>query len=417
MYKLALDVIIKIINEHAYTNIIVSQTIENNNLVDHEKRLFTKIVYGVVENKILLDYYLQPYVVGKRLKPYMKNTLRMGAYMITFMNIANHFVCNTLVEMVKKKDYKGAMLINGVLRKYAKDERLNITNQTREEYLSIKYSYPLAVVKYLQSQYRDELEDILSPSQEYAMNTYRINTLKTSPDAIRNYLDSQDINYECHNLVLKTSANLLETNLFKEGKVVFQDEASQQVALIVDPRPGDVILDACSAPGGKSSQMAAIMNNQGTILAIDIHEHKIALINDTIKRTGVLIVKAQLSDARNFQSTNLFDHILIDAPCSGLGVMKHKVDLKYNIDINELPNLVNIQKAMLDNLYRFVKPGGYLTYSTCTINKNENEKQIMEFIINHPEFTKIYEKQLLPVAESDGFYICKLQKAKAKGLV
>ena len=410
MYQLARDAITRIINEEAYTNLVVSEVIEKHSLTEHERRLFTKIVYGTVEKYLLLDYYLKPYTQGKRLKPYLKNTLRMGVYMLFFMDIANHFVVNELVKMVKEKDYKGSQLVNAIFRSILKQELPSIKASSYLEELSIKYSYPQSLVEEIYKQYPSDIESILNMDYKQNYNIYRINTLKASVDEVVEYLNTQSIKYMIDKTTIWVENSLINDVLFKDGMIIAQDASSQKVGFIANPSPGDRVLDACSAPGGKACHMGTIMNNQGEIVCLDVYDHKIELIKENASIQGISIIKPMVQDSRTYEPIEPFDIIVIDAPCSGLGVMDHKVDLKYRMNAESMNGLVNLQKEILENLHKYVKLNGYLVYSTCTINQNENNKQMDEFIKNHPNYEKIYEEQILPNNLGDGFYICKLQR-------
>lgn len=410
MYQLARDAITRIINEEAYTNLVVSEVIEKHSLTEHERRLFTKIVYGTVEKYLLLDYYLKPYTQGKRLKPYLKNTLRMGVYMLFFMDIANHFVVNELVKIVKKKDYKGSQLVNAIFRSILKDGLKDIKASSYLEELSIKYSYPLSLVEEIYKQYPVDIESILNMDYQSNYNIYRINTLKTKIEDVEKYLQVQQIRYKIDKTTIWVENSLINDVLFKSGKIIAQDSSSQKVGFVADPRVGNRILDACSAPGGKACHMATIMENQGEIVCLDVYDHKIKLIEENAQKQGITIIKPMVCDSREYKTDELFDVIVVDAPCSGLGVMDHKVDLKYRMNVDTMNNLVGLQKEILDNLEQYVKVDGFLVYSTCTINQNENNKQIDEFLKNHTNYEKIYEEQFLPNNLGDGFYICKLQR-------
>ena len=410
MYQLARDAITRIINEEAYTNLVVSEVIEKHSLTEHERRLFTKIVYGTVEKYLLLDYYLKPYTQGKRLKPYLKNTLRMGVYMLFFMDIANHFVVNELVKMVKKKDYKGSQLVNAIFRSILKQELPSIKASSYLEELSIKYSYPQSLVEEIYKQYPSDIESILNMDYKQNYNIYRINTLKTSVEEVVEYLNTKSIKYMIDKTTIWVENSLINDVLFKDGMIIAQDASSQKVGFIANPSPGDRVLDACSAPGGKACHMGTIMNNQGEIVCLDVYDHKIELIKENASKQGISIIKPMVQDSRTYEPIELFDIIVIDAPCSGLGVMDHKVDLKYRMNAESMNGLVNLQKEILENLHKYVKLNGYLVSSTCTINQNENNKQMDEFIKNHPNYEKIYEEQILPNNLGDGFYICKLQR-------
>lgn len=408
MYQLAQEAITKIINEGGYTNLVVSDSIMSSKLTDHERRLFTKIVYGTVEKYLLLDYYLKPYTSGKKIKPYIKNTLRMGVYMIFFMNIANHFVVNQLVSLIKKKDYKASSLVNAVFRNILRDGLRKLDLQDKIEFLSVKYSYPIELVKELYQQYPEDIESILNADYETIFNTYRINTLKTKVTEIEDYLQNNKIEYKIDGTTLWCKDSLINTSLFELGNIVPQDASSQKVGNIVNPSKNSRILDACSAPGGKACHMATLMENEGEIICCDIYPHKLTLIEEGAKKQGITILKPTLCDARMYHDKELFDYVVIDAPCSGLGVMDHKVDLKYHMNTNKMNELVVLQSDILEHLSSLVKVNGFLVYSTCTINKNENTYQINNFLKKHSEYELLEEMQLLPNNLGDGFYICKL---------
>lgn len=409
MYQLAQEAIIKIINDGGYVNIVISDFIKNSELTDHERRLFTRIVYGTVEKYLLLDYYLKPYTSGKKIKTPIRNILRMGVYMIFFMNIANHFVVNELVKMVKRQDFRASGLVNAVLRSIIRDGLREIEKKDLVSYLSIKYSYPIELVKELYNQYPNDIENILRADGEI-YNTYRINTLKTTIDEIKDYLENKEYKYKIDGTTLWSKESLIKTPLFMEGKIISQDSSSQRVALITNPVKNSRILDSCSAPGGKACHMATMMENMGEIICLDIYPHKLKLIEENAKNQGITILKTCLSDAREYYDDKPFDYVVIDAPCSGLGVMDHKVDLKYHMSVSSMKELVTLQSQILDHLSALVVKNGYLVYSTCTINKNENTYQIKKFIEKHPEYQLLEEIQLLPSNEGDGFYICKLQR-------
>lgn len=409
MYQLAQKAITKIINDGGYVNLVISDVIKNNELTDHERRLFTRIVYGTVEKYLLLDYYLKPYISGKRVKPYVKNTLRMGIYMIFFMNTANHFVVNELVKLIKKQDFNASSLVNAVLRSIIRDGLREIEQKDQIEYLSIKYSYPIELVKELIKQYPEEIESILN-AEGQIYNIYRINTLKIKIEEVEQFLQKHEFEYKIDNITLWCKDSLINTKLFEEGKIIAQDASSQKVGLIVNPKRHSRILDACSAPGGKACHMATIMENTGEIVCCDVYPHKLKLIEENAQKQGVTILKTVLSDAREYKDDKLFDYVVIDAPCSGLGVMDHKVDLKYHMNSSNMNELVGLQEEILNHLASFVKEEGYLIYSTCTINKNENTYQIQKFLETHPNYGLLEEIQILPSNIGDGFYISKLQR-------
>lgn len=409
MFNKVINSVYEILKEEAYTNIVVNKTIQSSNFDDAAKRLYTKLVYGVVENKLLIDYYLQPLITGQRVKPFIKNALRVGVFAIDWLNLANHYVVNEVVGVVKKKDYKASNFVNAILRKYINTKKRSLDNLSLTDYLSIKYSVSKELVELLYKQYPTHLEKILS-SESSTFNIYRINTLKTEVSEIVAYLENSNISYTIEqNVILKTTASLISTNLFKEGKIVAQDASSIMVGLVASPKENMNILDACSAPGSKSMHLASIINNNGKITSCDIYEHKIKLIEDNAKKLGVTCVNTKLQDAATAIFDEQFDLILLDVPCSGLGVIKHKPDLKYQMSIEKIESIKKTQKDILKNTYKYLKTGGTLVYSTCTINKDENEKMIEWFLTEHPNFEKLEEYSILPSDSNDGFYICKLR--------
>lgn len=409
MYSIPLKAITQIINEDGYINIVISQTIGSSNLSDHERRLFTRIIYGTVEHKILIDYLLRPLIKGKRLKPYLKNTLRMGTYMLKMMNLANHHIVNELVHMIKKQDYKGSQLINAVLREVALLPMPNFDNMPYLERIHLKYSMPHDLLNLLYQQYQSQIEDILAINA-WEYNVFRINTLKTNATDVEKILKDEKISYEINGVLLSSPVNLIDHPLFINGFITPQDASSQRVAKMINPKAHENILDGCSAPGSKAFHLATLMNNTGLIVATDIYPHKMRLIEEGAKRLGVTNLRLKLIDIRTYPLNESFDHVLIDAPCSGLGVLSHKVDLKYRMTPLKINELIKLQKEILDHVAQLVKDEGHLTYSTCTINEEENEMQISNFLKNHPTFNKVHEEKILPTVLNDGFYLCKMQK-------
>lgn len=408
MMNLALEAITRIINEGAFSNIALNEVMQKQKLSDHEKRLLTHIVLGTVENKILIDYYLGPLIKGKRIKPYLKNTLRMGVYMLDYMRLAPHYVVNTLVQMIKKTDFKGSRFVNGVLRTYQQMEKPDLTKLSREEYLHLKYSFPKELLTILMNEYPDQIEEILATMHEPTPNFYRINRLKVSPQEVQAILQSDKIAFEMMDDCLISRVSLIEHPLFESGKIIAQNPSSMKVAKTIHPLPGQQVLDICSGLGTKAMHLATLMENQGLVVACDIYPYKLRLIEENALKLGVAIIQTALVDAKSHKFDQRFDHVLVDAPCSGLGVIAHKVDLKYQMNQEKINELIVLQQAILENASQYVKVGGSLTYSTCTIERRENEEQIEKFINNHREFTVVFEELMLPSSQGDGFYICQM---------
>ena len=408
MYKQLILDLVKIINEDGYLSIVLDNSIKTLKLEDHDRRLYTKILYGVVEKKMLLDYYLQPYIKGKRTKAFIKNTLRVGAYCIDYTNIANHFIINELVSIVKKEDFRASQFINAILRAYIKDERRTLGNLSETSRISLEIGLNEEITDMLLKQYKNNVESFFEPAE--TSNTYRINTLKISIDDLHHELDNMNISYEAYDEAIITKESLLHTDLFKSGKIIAQDLSSMQVAKVAyEPRFNEA-LDCCSAPGGKSLHLAALMKNKGNILSCDIYSNKLDKIKENALKLGVTNITTLEASATDFDYGKQFDLVIADVPCSGLGVIRHKPDLKLRMTMNKIKEINELQKKIINHVTNYVAPGGVLVYSTCTINKLENEWLIKDFLRIHKEYKKIDEKIINPSKDTDGFYICKLLK-------
>ena len=410
MYKRLATDLVKIFNDNAYLSIVLDNAITELKLSFNDKKVYTKVLYGVVENKMMIDYNLSPLIKGKRVKPFIKNILRIGVYVIDYLNMKDHFIVNELVKIVKKDDYKSAMFVNGVLRNYQRNEKPKIDHLSEVEKLSLELSLPIELTSLLYKQYKSDIIKFFESKTVY--NTYRINTLKTTAKHVLEVLDNLGVTYNINNVTLSTKESLIDSDLFKEGYIIAQDASSIRVGEVVNPSPGSSVLDACSAPGGKSLHMASIMENKGSITSCDVYEHKLNKINDNAKKLGVSIINTLLADATSFDYKQKFDYCLVDVPCSGLGVINHKPDLKYHILIKDIEEINNLQKKIIRHVKDYVKDGGILVYSTCTINKFENEWLIKDFLNEFTEFKKLEEEIILPNELQDGFYICKMRKEK-----
>ena len=415
--QLAADAIEKILYKSAYVNITINEYFNKFDLTKEEKALFTILVMGTVEHKITLAYYLEPYLKKKQ-KPWVYVILMMSTYQIVYMKVENHYVVNEAVNLGNIKDRNIGGFINAVLRNLLRHELRDISADDEIKYLSLKYSYPTWLVSYLLSYYKFiELERLFSYNETNKKCVIRVNTLKASNEEIEEKLKEENVEYKKHELVENgyvCDKPLMNSEMFKEGLITIQDIASQKVAEVLAPKKGTNVLDMCAAPGSKTAHLAAIMQNSGTIYACDIYQHKIKLMNNGFKRLGVNNVKTQLIDARKISEIvrkESFDYILLDMPCSGMGVMQHKVDLKYNLSYQSVEETIKLQKELIEASYKLLKKGGEIVISTCTINKAENEENIEEFVKNHRDMKIEYEKLYMPYEyETDGFFICKLVK-------
>lgn len=410
MYNNLANDLIKIFNEHSYLSIVLDNSLKTQNLNEHDKKVYTKVLYGVVERKLLIDYYLQPFIKGVRVKPFIKNILRIGCYVIDYMNIKDYFIVNELVQIVKKKDYKSSMFVNAVLRNYQRTPKVDLSKLSPVEQISLKISLPQDITNLLYKQYKESLESFFIPKTIF--NTYRINTLKTTIENVSDILTKDNYDFKIISEAIIIKDSLLNHELFKNGLIIAQDLSSIKVGNVVNPHPYSSVLDTCSAPGGKSLHMASIMNNTGSITSCDIYDQKLDKILENAKKLGVTNITTLNASAVSYDYGKLFDYVLCDVPCSGLGVINHKPDLKYNITLKDITDINNLQKQIIRHAASYVKDDGILVYSTCTINKFENEWLIKDFLNEFKNFKKLEEHIILPTNEEDGFYICKLQKGE-----
>lgn len=415
--KLALQAIEKILYKGGYANIVINEYLNKYELTDEERRLFTKIVLGTVEKKITLAYYLEPFLKKKQ-KPLINSLLLMSVYQLIYLNIPEHAVVNESVKLANSTDRMVGSFVNAVLRNFLRNELRSLDGLDEVQKLSVKYSYPTWLIAYLLKDYDYEtVTKIVEFNDDVKHTAIRINTLKATYDEVVSVLEEEHVAYYQSDLVndgLIVSESLINHELFKSGKITIQDIASQMVTEVCNPENDSIIIDLCSAPGGKTAHLASWMNNTGKIYACDVHPHKIKLMEKNFKRLGVNNVKTQLIDAREVHKVvkdESFDYVLADVPCSGLGVISHKSDLKYNISLQAINDIIVLQRQILDASYPLVKKGGYLVVSTCTINKSENEEQINHLIEKYPDLKVEYQKTILPFEYgTDGFFICKLKK-------
>ena len=352
-----------------------------------------------------------------------RTILRMGIYQLGYMNsVPEYAAVNESVVLAKRFARGRESFINAVLRSYIKNKltiQLPDRGKNEIEYLSIKYSYEPWIIELWLEQYKmDFVEEMLAAGNETPKMTIRINWLKTIKEDLIRRLEKMGYKVEngnlCENaLYVKKGRSLLDSKLYKHGMFSVQDEASMLVSVMLDPKQGDTIMDLCAAPGGKTFSIAERMNNKGRIIASDIYKRKLGLIEAEAKRLGVNIVETRIWDATKIDSTmaGKADKVLIDAPCSGLGVVRRKPEIKYKKRTLEFDILPRKQLSMLTAAATYVKPGGVLMYSTCTINPHENQHVVAEFLKKNSDFVKEEAIQLLPnINDTDGFFICKMRR-------
>lgn len=432
----ALTILLAVDKNQAYSNLLLHQTIEKYKLDVKDRGLLTEITYGTLQHKITLDYYLEPFIRGK-VDLWVRWLLRMSLYQMNYLSrIPAHAAVNEAVEIAKRRGHKGiASMVNGILRSILREGvRSTADIEDSVERLAIETSHPQWLVeRWVESYGYEETADMLRENNIPPVQTVRVNTTKATVENVLTTLEREGVKAvrsevmpECIHLQTGQAAR---TAAFKHGLITIQDESSMLPANVLNPQPGMKVLDMCAAPGGKTTHIAEKMQNEGSILAMDLHPHKLDLIDENTARLGLEIVQTAPIDGRkaaSFLPKESFDAVLVDAPCSGLGVMRRKPDIKYTKREEDLESLQTIQLAILDNAAQVLKPGGRLVYSTCTVDKRENEGTVEAFLSQHPEMeseqlTNLPEKLLAKQNNgmlqvfpqdfgSDGFFVAAFRK-------
>lgn len=413
--SLAVKILIKIEKDNAYSNLTLNAFFEETEISNVDKAFVTNLVYGVIERKITLDYVLKNFIKAplKKVQPITLNTLRVALYQVMFMDkIPESAAVNEAVKSIKKsKESRNSGFVNAVLRNILRAEKL-LPQGDSVENLSVIYSCPCEIIQSFINDYGfDTTKLILEESLKSAPLTVRVNTLKTS---IESFISEIGVETEILNLngavELKSGISVGNNHLYKNGSFFVQDLASQTVVTILNPKKDERMLDMCAAPGGKTFSSAILMENTGEIVSCDLYEHKCNLIKNSAERLGLDIIKPTVCDATIFnENLGLFDCVLCDVPCSGLGIIRRKPEIKYK-NFQEFDNLPNIAIKILNNAKNYLKPQGRILYSTCTLRKAENEDVVNAFLKENPEFSLDYSHTFMPHTDNtDGFY-CALLK-------
>ena len=424
--KAAYFALLDIETKEAYSNIVLNNQKFRSKLTS--PAFATELVYGVLENKILLDYIIDQIVStgSKKLKADVRTILRMGIYQLGFMHsVPEYAAVNESVNLAKRLCRGREGFINASLRTYIRDqEKIDFPDRSKDElrYLSVKYSYePWIIQMWLDEYDKAFVEELLEVGNHRPDFVIRVNWLKTNREELIKRIEAAGCTVERgklydNALYVKNAHVLIDSEMFQQGLFSIQDESSMLVAAVLDPKPGDVVMDVCAAPGGKTMAIAERMNNNGKIIASDIYIRKLGLINDEAQRLGITIVETRPWDAAkiDFKMVGKADRVLADVPCSGLGVVRRKPEIKYKQRTLEMDSLPEKQLHILSSSSAYVKPGGVLVYSTCTINPDENQKVVSEFLKENPAFVKEEAIQLMPnVNGTDGFFICKMRKTQS----
>lgn len=415
---IAYKILSKIERDKAYSNIAVD-TVLNQNEVSSAP-FVCALVYGVIERKITLDYYLSQFLTQpiKKLNPQVLTILRMGVYQLKYMDkVPVSAAVNESVKLSKKvKCAFASGLINSILRKVASTEILLPNTDNKIYDLSIAYSCPESLVSHFVNDYGYiKTEEILKASVGTVPVYLRVNTLKIKHNDLISELAKEGITAKAlengTTIEIVDGGAVFKTDAYKKGYFHAQDLASQECIDSLAPQKNDVVFDMCAAPGGKSFTMAEMMENQGEIYSFDLYEHKIKLINDGAKRLDISVINAQIGDASIYNpDLPKADKILCDVPCAGLGVIRRKPEIKYK-DFSFIDKLCELQYNILENSAKYLKEKGVIMYSTCSLSNKENAEVCERFLHEHKEFKNGGMVTLFPQENgSDGFFYAKLIK-------
>ncbi|MBO1086286.1 MULTISPECIES: 16S rRNA (cytosine(967)-C(5))-methyltransferase RsmB [Enterococcus] len=424
----------------AYSNLLLNEMINQGDLNQKDIGLFTELVYGTISRHRLIAFYVAPLIANaKKVDDWVKTLLYLSVYQLEFLDkVPDHAILNEAVEIAKIKGNPGAgKFVNGVLRNYLRQGKPDLETITDEvERLAVKLSLPNWLTQRLIDQIGyEETEKLGLSLYQPSHVSGRIDTRKLSREQALDQLKEEGLDVKASPIspygVIAEKGRLASTTLFHDGLMTIQDESSMLVAPAMQIEPEHHVLDACAAPGGKTTHIATFLDPTcgGEVVALDVHDHKVKLVEENARRLGVAnAVFAQKMDAREVKEqfeAEQFDRILVDAPCSGFGLLRRKPDIRYKNNEKELANLPAIQLAILESVATALKPSGILTYSTCTILKEENQEVVSAFLQRHPDFEKI-DVLVDPVLQSsikdkmltlyphqsytDGFFICCLRK-------
>ncbi|MEN1934366.1 16S rRNA (cytosine(967)-C(5))-methyltransferase RsmB [Paenibacillus sp. 102] len=436
--ELALDGLIQVEKSGAYSNLLLNNLIEKSEIDRKDIGLLTEIVYGTIQRRDTLDYYLQPFL-RKKVEAWVKVLLRLSLYQMIYLDrVPERAAIHEAVEIAKRRGHKGiAGMVNGVLRSIQREGVPSVEEiQDPVKRLAVAMSHPEWLVQEWVSAYGLETaQKMCEVNMLPPVSAARVNVDKATVEEAIALLENEGIQAKYGDLsedaIQIEKGNVAHTEAFQKGFLSIQDESSMLVARALEPSAGDTVLDSCAAPGGKTTHIAERLKGTGKVTSLDLHPHKVRLIEQQAKRLGLENVESKALDARKVQehfANESFDKILVDAPCSGFGVIRRKPDIKLGKEKGDSERLSTIQLAILDKVAPLLKAGGRLVYSTCTIEKIENEQVIERFLQDHPEFewdTTIKERmpeklhpyindgqvQILPhYFATDGFYIACLRK-------
>lgn len=414
--ELALDMLLAIDRDGQYSHLVLRDVLDKYQYLSKQERAFlTRLTEGTVERMLTLDYVIDQFskTKVKKMKPLIRELMRLSVYQIMYMDgVPDAAVCNEAVKLARKRGFSGLSgFVNGVLRSVARGWK-DVTFQNE----SVRYSVPEWIIDGWNADYgRDVTEKMLEAFMQPAKITVRTNTQKCTPEELKDRLSQEGVTVEAiegisYAFALSGFDYLAGLGSFQDGWFYVQDISSMTVAHAADPKKGDYIIDVCAAPGGKSSHLAELLAGSGMVEARDLTEYKVGLIEENILRHDLHNMKAVQQDATLFDEASVekADILICDLPCSGLGVIGRKSDIRYKMTEEKAHDLAALQQKMLDTVWPYVKRGGKLIYSTCTIHKEENEDNVVAFLQKHPQFTLVEQRQIFPMEGSDGFFVAKM---------
>ena len=438
--EIAAEALMQILAEGAYNHTALRKLLRQNGAMPAQDRAFvTEIVNGTLRNYYYIDYVINQFshTRTEKIKPWLLAVLRTAVYQMLFLDVPDNAACNEAVKLAGVRGYRSLSgFVNGVLRAIARGKQdICLPQKGTAEYLSVVFSHPLWLVKMWIAYYGYEQTEALCAADNVAPDvTIRVNVLRTDVVALTQSLQTEGVTvksgiWEENALHLSKTADLQRLEAYRNGWFHVQDESSQVAVAVLDPQPGECILDICAAPGGKSFTMAERMKNEGALVSRDLYVQKTMRIAEGAERLGISIIQAQPWDAtlEDRACIGRFDKVLADVPCSGLGLLRKKPDIRLKKDGSEIDSLWKIQRNILIQAAQYVKDGGVLVYSTCTLSRKENEKNVMWFLQNHKEFQLENLRTYLPqslstqgeagyitlfphIHHTDGFFIARLRK-------
>lgn len=411
--KTALEALERFRRDGAWSRQVLNSLAGKNRLDGRDSALAARLFYGVLQNLTLCDFYITQFAKGK-LEPKVRDILRLGVYQILFMDrIPVSAAVSQSVQLCRKGGYdRAAGLVNAVLRRIGekKDCLPEPPGMGTAAYLSVKYSHPLWIAEELIGlRGYDGAEAVLRANNAEIPVYIQTNTLKTTPEELCKALGGKMHDTIPGCILLETPGDITRSDAFRSGWFYVQDPAAHMAVMLADVKPGMRVLDTCAAPGGKSFAAAIAMENNGSVLSRDISGNKLNLVMDGADRLGLSIIDVKEGDAREISGGD-YDVVIADVPCSGLGVIRKKPDIRFRTK-EELDSIPELQEELLESIATAVKPGGVLLYSTCTWRERENQGVTERFLASHPGFIKEDERTFWPDLDgTDGFYVCRIKR-------